>query len=99
MKGCQFDKNFPRFQSLIMQTRTGSHELLAISFPQGYKIGYGAPRASPWSPITLPTYAKASVGHPPVCEIRRSMWMHCRGGSTQGYAFLHGQAVISCVGG
>jgi hypothetical protein len=84
MKGCQFDKNFPRFQSLIMHTRTGRHEWLAISFPQGYKIGYGAP-------ITLPTYAKASVGHPPVCEIRRSMWMHCRGDSTQGYAFLHDQ--------
>ncbi len=40
MKGCQFDKNFSRFQPLIMQTRTGRHELLAISFPQGYKIGY-----------------------------------------------------------
>jgi len=26
-----------------------------------------------WSPKTIPTYAKASVGHPPVSEIRRSM--------------------------
>ena len=34
---------------------------------------YGAPRASPWSPKTIPTYARASVGHPPVSEIRRSM--------------------------
>jgi hypothetical protein len=25
-----------------------------------------------WSPKTIPTYAKASVGHPPVSEIRRS---------------------------
>ncbi len=31
----------------------------------------GAPRASQWSPKTIPTYAKASVGHPPVSEIRR----------------------------
>ncbi len=34
---------------------------------------YGAPRASPWFPKTIPTYAKASVGHPPASEIRRSM--------------------------
>ena len=33
----------------------------------------GAPRASPRSPKTIPTYAKASVGHPPMSEIRRSM--------------------------
>jgi len=33
----------------------------------------GAPRASPWSSKIMPTYAKASVGHPPVSEIRRSM--------------------------
>jgi hypothetical protein len=44
----------------------------------------GAPRASPWSPKTIPTSANlpspagfakagASVGHPPVSEIRRSM--------------------------
>jgi hypothetical protein len=36
-------------------------------------ISYGAPRASPWSSKTILTYAKASVGHPPVSEIRRSM--------------------------
>ena len=35
--------------------------------------------------------AKASVGHPPVCEIRRSIWMHCQSDSTRSYAFLHGQ--------
>jgi len=33
----------------------------------------GAPRASPWPPKTIPTYAKASVGHPQVSEIRRSI--------------------------
>jgi hypothetical protein len=32
-----------------------------------------APRASPWFPKTIPTCAKASVGHPPISEIRRSM--------------------------
>jgi len=36
-------------------------------------LSNGAPRASPWSPKTIPTYAKASVGHPPVSETRRSM--------------------------
>ena len=50
-----------------------------------------SPTGKPVSPITIPTYAKASVGHPPVGEIRRSMWMHCRDDSTQSYAFLHGQ--------
>jgi len=34
---------------------------------------HGAPRASLWSPKTVPTYAKASVGHPPMSEIRRSL--------------------------
>jgi len=33
----------------------------------------GTQRASPWSPKAIPTYAKASVGHPPVSEIRQSM--------------------------
>jgi hypothetical protein len=26
-----------------------------------------------WPPKTIPTYAKASVGHPPMSEIRRSV--------------------------
>ena len=38
-----------------------------------FLLSDGALRASPWSPKTIPTYAKASVGHPPVSEIRRSM--------------------------
>jgi len=28
---------------------------------------------NPWSPKTIPTYAKASAGYPPVSEIRRSI--------------------------
>jgi len=38
-----------------------------------YRIAFGALQVSPWFPKTIPTYAKASVGHPPVSEIRRSM--------------------------
>jgi hypothetical protein len=43
-----------------------------IDRPEKFMMGHGAPRASPWSPTNIPTYAKASVGHPPVGEIRRS---------------------------
>jgi hypothetical protein len=37
---------------------------------------YGAPRANPRSPKTIPIYAKASVGHPLISEIRRSIFTY-----------------------
>ena len=63
-------------------------------------IHNGAPRASPWSPKAIPTYAKASVGHPPVSEIRRNMVQ----GSVLDFPsrVTHSstaKAVVSCVGG
>ena len=51
----------------------------SLFYSKGKKINLlstshnGAPRAGPWSLKTILTYAKASVGHPPVSEIRRSM--------------------------
>jgi len=48
-------------------------EKMICSHNKGFEWSNGAPRASPWSPKTIPTYAKASVGHPPMSEIRRSM--------------------------
>jgi hypothetical protein len=73
---------------------------------------HGAPRASPclhtevrfgtqaWSPKTIPTYAKASVGHPPVSEIRQSMADPSLKGFLSGVTHSStAKAVVSCVGG
>jgi hypothetical protein len=63
-------------------------------------IHNGAPRASPWSPKAIPTYAKASVGHPPVSEIRRSMADPSLKGLLSGVTHSStAKAVVSCVGG
>ena len=83
--------------------------LESVSLPVGDDRD-GAPRASPWSPKTGPTYAngaevircgstRASVGHPPSSEIRRSKIRIPRNVSTRSYAVLHGKTVVSCVGG
>jgi len=59
-----------------------------------------APRASPWSPKTIPTFAKASVGHPPVSEIRRSVADPSLIGFLSGVTHSStSKAVVSCVGG
>jgi len=61
---------------------------------------HGAPRASLWSPKTIPTYAKASVGHPPVSKIRRSMVDPSLKGFPSGVTHSStAKAVVSCVGG
>jgi hypothetical protein len=53
---------------------------------------YGAPRANPRSPKTIPIYAKASVGHPLISEIRRSMAHHrLQRFYPELRIFLHGQ--------
>ena len=49
---------------------------------------------------TIPTYAKASVGHPPVSEIRRSMADPSLKGFLSGVThFSTAKVVGSCVGG
>jgi len=71
----------------------------------------GAPRASPWSPKTIPTYANlpaeqvlwqagASVGHPLVSEIRRStVDPSLKGFLSRVTHSSTAKAVVSCVGG
>ena len=69
-------------------------------FPSLNLEPHGAPRASPWSPKTVPTYAKASVGHPPVSEIRRSLVDPSL--TEFASAVTHSstaKAMVSCVGG
>ena len=51
-------------------------------------------------PKTIPTYAKASVGHPPVSEIRRRMAdPSLKGFLSEVTHSSTGKAVVSCVGG
>jgi cell wall-associated NlpC family hydrolase len=61
---------------------------------------HGAPRASPWSPKTIPTNAKASVDHPPISEIRRSMTQLLLTEILSGVTHSStAKTVVSCVGG
>jgi hypothetical protein len=59
-----------------------------------------SPTGKPVVPINHATYAKASVGHPPVSEIRRSMveWLVLAFPSRVTHSST-AKAVVSCVGG
>jgi hypothetical protein len=60
----------------------------------------GAPWASPWSPKTIPTCAKAPVGHPPISETRRSMTQFLITEILPGVKRSSAaKAMVSCVGG
>jgi hypothetical protein len=84
--------------------------LESVSLPVGDDRD-GAPRASPWSPKTGPTYAngaevircgstRASVGHPPSSEIRRSMIDPSPKRLLAGVSHSPtANAVVFCVGG
>ncbi len=53
-----------------------------------------------WFPKTVPTYAEATVGHPPISEIRRSMTESLLTKILSGVTHSStAKAVVSCVGG
>jgi len=77
--------NFMRIP--FLRRKREGHEESGREKPWRDGVTDGTPRASPRSSKTIPNYAKASVGHPPVSEIGRSMihwsskwYVTCEGG-------------------